>query len=558
MVTPYSSKPNNRGLFDILADLLGEEVSGPDFSGMQGMINSLSTDTIKGSLADSTFVDPSVQRANKNAKRSRRRARRQRRQANKAVAATPASFVEPSVQRAAKKAKKNIQRQIRANKEPDGPPRSNWKYKAPKAKVQAPQRRRAVRKQNDNMTDFLQDYLAQKMATVGGTFDYESALRESEQAIKEAYARDIKAVRGSNQAARRDTAANRKDVEALYAALSRSYADNAQEALGQGQELAGMMQDTTQETAGSIQDIAAQIASQQAELASGLGLPEVTADYMPQQAENVQKQLAALSAEGSEDANRQLGFAGNQQRWLMRGANNANLEGTNRSAELIRDLQDFVQGNRTQISEMQGLRGREIANNKSEIMSAVAEQQAAQDEALWKQMMDFSNLKLDIEDTQADNRLANRKHRFTIRDANREAKQWASEQGLKEAQFNWDRKTDKWDRKLDSRKLELEALKAASRGEEDAESWVPGYFQDYSQALQEMNPRARQVAQSMIGSKPFQHGAWTDKDAKREFKLNPTSAAALAEDMAKEAGITNPKQIALIKLAAMVYAKGGV
>ena len=553
--SPYAysaqiQKPNNSSLFDILSSMLG---NAPEYPGgitpaSLGIRTDRSTQSI---LNDSAARDAAQVKTQKDASKL---AKKKARSGNKKTG-LPKDYIDPRQQALLdqrKRSKQHLKNDLEAAKHYGG----NANIPKPGKVVRG--RQKAIRQQDENMTDYLQNYLAEKMATVGGTFDYETALRESEKAIKEAYQRDISAIRSSNKRARADSLANRKDVEALYNALSRSYEESAQTAIEQGQQLAEMMQEVASGAAANVQDIGSQIANEQATLAQGLGVEEATSAYMPQQALNTQQQVGDITEEGAEDANRQLGYAGNQQRWLMRGGQNAQLEGTNRQADLLRDLQDYLQGNQDKIGELRSMRGRELASNKSEIMNSVAEMQAQQDEALWKQMMDYSNLKLDIEDTQADNNLANRRLRFDIRRANRDARQWAAEQGLDEAKFDWNKKTDRWDRKLDARKLELDALKQASRGEPDQESWVPGYVQDSSQALAQMNPNARGIAQAILRSKPFQRGYWYDEPGEQKYKLNPTSAAVLAEQMAKQQGITNPKQLALIRLAAMVYAEGGV
>lgn len=419
-------------------------------------------------------------------------------------------------------------------------------------------RGRAIQRQEENLTDYLQDYLAEKMATIGGTFDYESALRESEKAIKDAYRRDIQAIRGSNKQARKDSAENRKDVEALYSALSRSYEESAQTAMEQGQQLAEMMQEVTQGSQANLQELASGISNEQASLAEGLGVEEATSAYMPQQALETQEQLAEMGQEGAEDSNRQLGYAGNQQRWMMRGGQNAELEGTNRQADLLRDLQDYVQGNQSEIANLRSMRGREIAGNKSDIMAQVAEMQAQQDEALWEQLMDYSGLKRDIENDQFDHTMRTKEFRQDIREGNRDARQWAAEQGLDQAQFAWDQKTDRWDRQAKIREMQLKAMLSGDSGGGSEDSNLPGYLEDFSAHLGQMNPNARQFAQNFVQSKPFRTGEWYDAESKREFKMNPTVAGRLAVETARQAGITNTRQLNLIKLAAMVYAEGGI
>lgn len=549
--TPYAystnttRKPDNRGLFDTLAALLGSITDGPRtvspslFEGLDRPVTG-----IQGGKAgfeqqrnsDRKSINPKKKRKNN----------------------VDVDYVDPNLQRLMRDHDKRQTNTRKMQGADGGAQRSVSPGNIPQ--VNRRRRGRAIQRQEDNLTDYLQDYLAEKMATIGGTFDYESALRESEKAIKQAYARDIKAIRGSNQQARKDAAENRKDVEALYSALSRSYEESAQTAMEQGQQLAEMMQQTVQGSQANLQELASGIANEQASLAEGLGVQDATSAYMPQQALDTQEQLAEMATEGAEDSNRQLGYAGNQQRWLMRGSQNANLEGTNRSADLIRDLQDYIQGNRGEIADLRSMRGRELAGNKSDIMSQVAEMQAQQDEALWGQLMDYSGLKRDIENDQFDQSMQTKEFRQGIREGNRDARQWAAEQGLDEAKFGWDQKTDRWDRQAKIREMQLKALLAGQSGGggDSEDSNMPGYLEDFASHLAQMNPKARDFAQRVVQTKPFRTGEWYDEESKREFKMNPTVAGSEAVKMAKQAGITNPRQLNLIKLAAMVYAEGGI
>lgn len=387
--------------------------------------------------------------------------------------------------------------------------------------------------ENDLM-GYLDDYLAEKMSAQGATFDYEKALRDSEQAIRRAYRNDINAIQGQNKRARKDTAANRKEVEQLYNVLAKNFQKEQGEALAQGEQLAGMMQEISQGAASNVQDLVSQLAAEQNELAQGLGieaaLPSMGEDQIPQATTDI----TGILGEGAEDANRMLGFAGNQMQWLQSGETGSRMEGANRSTELLRDMQDFIQGNRDKISGLRGQRGREIAGNKDDIMAAVAEMQANADEQLWDQLTKYAEMKLDVENTQFDNDLALKKYRSGIKQDNIENKQWAKEFGL-----------DK-------------ALAMQPGGGSEVDSGLPGFMEDAMIHIQQMNPKAQGVIGDVLSSDQFADGRITAKGDGSTININPTMAANIAEREARRQGITNPSQLNLIRLAAMAYASGGI
>lgn len=397
----------------------------------------------------------------------------------------------------------------------------------------------------DNLTDYLEDYLAKKMASNGAEFDYETALRESEKAIRQAYKTDINAIRGSSKAARKQTARDRAELEEMYNALARSYAKQGEESIAQGQQLADMMQSISSEAQQNIQGTANQIQNEQADLFQGLGIEDALSAVAPEQAQDLQNELTETIQTGADAANTQLGFAGNNQRFFERGGQTAKLEGTNRSADLLEDLQDYLQGNRTAIASLKSGRGREVAANKSDIMNSVSEAQAAADAALWDQLMDYSGLKLDIEDTQADNDLNAQKLLNQIRNGNRDARQWAAEFGL-----------DKWIAKHDAQIDRAKLRDSQSSGA--ADDMTPKWMQQYANSINHMGPQLQDLMATVVDSPKFLNNVYKDEQSGRESPINPSSAAHIAEQIARENGITDPHKIAKIRQAAMLYAQGGV
>lgn len=372
-------------------------------------------------------------------------------------------------------------------------------------------------KQGGQELSSLDQLFQQLVGSVGQgavSFDYETALRDSEKAIRDAYRADIGAIRGANRGARKDTAANRREVEAMYEALSRQYEKTSNQAGRQGERRANLMQGRSERSADHLTELAAKLGNEQADLAKGLGIEEAMAGLIPENTEVATRDAGRILKEGAQDANRQLGFADNQQRFLQRGGINAQLEGTNRSANMLSDLQNFLQDNLNNVANLRGQRARELAANKQGVMDSVSEMQMSADNEMWERLMSLAGLKLDMEDTQIDN------------------------------DFNM-------------AKLEQQAALAAQRGG-DKESFIPEYLQKYNEALGAMPKPLRGLMNSITKSDEFSQGRFAAPNG--EFiKLNPTAAANAAEEQAlAENPNLSAEEIAMIRLAAQVYAQGGV
>lgn len=266
---------------------------------------------------------------------------------------------------------------------------------------QANQQAQAQPEPTDQL-DALFATLMNSLGSGGQTFDYETALQDSEQAIRDAYRNDIHAIRGQNRHARKETAGQRQDLEQMYNALGRNYEKAGRNEARQGTRLANQMQRVSDRGANALQGDTNDILDDQAALAKGLGVEDALPDVLGDQRDQLQHQLKNIHTEGAEDANRQLAFSGNNRRFLNRGAQGARLEGTNRSADLLADLQDFVQGNRDKVASLRGARGHELAQNKSAVMGSVAEMQQQADQEMWDRLMDLAGVKMDIENSQSD------------------------------------------------------------------------------------------------------------------------------------------------------------
>lgn len=406
--------------------------------------------------------------------------------------------------------------------------------------------RNQVQRQVDNGLEQLFSQLVASVGSGSPTFDYESALQESQQAIRQAYRNDIDAVRGSNKAARRDTAKNRQELESLYAALARSYNKAGGRAMEQGQDLAAQMQEISGSASDSVNQSAQQIAQEQAAMAQGLGIEAAMPDIMQSQGNELQEDLTQIADSGAQSANTQLSFAGNQQRFMERGSQGARLEGTNRSADLLADLQDFIQGNRQQVSQLRSQRSRDISANETSVMNSIAEMQAAAEAQQWERLMGLADMKLDIENTQQDNDLASAEFRAKLRDQ------------------RFDHRSSLADRELDAQQtqaqLQQELMLAQMNNRNDPqeeESFMPSWLEKYSQFVgQELGPRQKRLMNSVTNSDQFTQGQMEAPNGSM-IDLTPNAAAQFAKKKAIEQGITDPALLAEIGLAAMLFAQGG-
>lgn len=343
------------------------------------------------------------------------------------------------------------------------------------------------------------------------SFDYETALRQSEDAIRDAYQADIGAIRGQNKGARRETARDRQEIERMYNKLARSYERSGKRSMRQGRNLSEEVQGLYNDASGNVEQTASDIASQQAALAQGLGIEEAFTDIIPEQSNNTMDMISQIQENGADGAARMLGYAGNNRRFMERGAQGARLEGVQESGELLGALQDFIQGNKNQISNLRAQRRGDLLANEQSVNSTIAEMQASADSEQWDRLMQLAGLKLDIENTQIDNDLA-------------------------------------------AQKL---AADLAGNSEEASADYLPKFMQQYAGFLQNevKNPKRQGIINDILDAEDFRRGTY--EAANGEFvDMNPQSAAAVAEEIAREQGITDPQFLAKIRMAAMIQAQG--
>lgn len=377
------------------------------------------------------------------------------------------------------------------------------------------------------MPDYL-DQLMQSMLTdsASQTFDYESAIKQSEGAIRGAYAAEIGAIRGNNRAAVKDTRKARREIERMYNGLAKSYGRDSQVATQRGNADAAKQMQLAADANKTITDSQQASTQQEAQMLKDLGL-EATADQIiAPDFKQTQKVTSENTQKGLEKAQTAREFAGADSRYFTRSAGGARFEGKGRSADLLSQLQDYIRGNRGQIAQLKGQRAKEVADNKLQAMQAAADAKAKADADLWSRIQDAANLKIKVEDTNNDNALAASK-------------------------FQYQQKSDAANRQLAQLKLQMGGKTSSNlpKGIQSALNIV-GDSGEQKQKL-------ASVLQGLWNTDPFKDGSVSKalgNGKTRTSKLTPFAAGALAEQAGRKAGLSE-KDIRVLKMAAMASAQ---
>lgn len=232
--------------------------------------------------------------------------------------------------------------------------------------------------------------------------DTEEMIADASGAINKAYGGAIGAIRGENKRARGEAAGNRKELEAMYRALARSNRRQSKQEARQGNRLANEMQNIGNQGAGMLGARASDMLNENAAIAKGLGSPDAASELnsvLGQTAQNAQNNAIG---EATRAATNQRGLSGVAERYFNRSAGSARLEGTNRSADLLSSLQEYIQGNRGRIADIVGQRAQALAAAKNDILASASAAGASQQEDLFNQMMAIAELKLAMEGQEQD------------------------------------------------------------------------------------------------------------------------------------------------------------
>jgi hypothetical protein len=251
--------------------------------------------------------------------------------------------------------------------------------------------------------DFVEAFLKSMAGNIGGgnasglnQADYEQALKDSAAKIKGAFGAEIGAVKASSAAARHQTKRSKKQIKAMYNALARQYNKGAGAEVAQGKDIANAINNVAGQAASGTQASSDQLLNEQAALAQGLGVQAALPTVAAQQSADVAKQVGNIRNYGSQEAVNQLANSGSQQRFLVRGGKNSLLEGTNRRADLVEQLQAFLQQNMGKIADIKGQRGQALAANDLAFTKSANDAAANTQDTAWTHEKDLANLLLTL------------------------------------------------------------------------------------------------------------------------------------------------------------------
>lgn len=246
-----------------------------------------------------------------------------------------------------------------------------------------------------NPLDQLLAMMQGMVGTTGPTYepDYEDLMDQIRRQVDPVYDARRAAIDRLSERASERVGTGRQDVEAMYNALAQDYGTQAQQA----EEMLGESQQEAQQIAGqlkkNIQGSYSRIAEEQAERLQALGQEHVMPDILAEQGADqaFQESQAAQTGAAAESFYNQLGAA--DQAYYQQGAPLARLEGTNRSADLLAQLEDYLAQAEAGQMELEGQRTSDITsafNQLAQQAQQFAQQQSAgQGQQQWGRMMDL-------------------------------------------------------------------------------------------------------------------------------------------------------------------------
>ncbi len=370
-----------------------------------------------------------------------------------------------------------------------------------------------VAKQKQDDLSALLGELTGSLTGIQQNYDYEGALQQGANAIKKAYGAEIGAVRHAGDRARRDTAKGNKEIRRMYNQLAKSFVRSGKSEAKQGTALANQITALATDAGNTVKGNSDKILAEQAQLAKNLGVEAALPDVQDNQRANTDAQMARITNTGARDSETQLKMSGNQRRYMNRGAQGARFEGTNRRADMIAALQDYLQQNQDKIAGLKGNQAKELAANRSETMKTAADVTAKNNEDMWNHLQDIANLKLKIEDTRADNKRADAQTQYNLH-------------------------------------------KPYSTSSSKSSSPFPKNMQNFADIMgMTSQPRRNTgIMNQILSSEDFAQGRFHAPNGE-VLKMTPTQAANEAEKAARKAGVKE-KDIPKIRLAAMAYVQG--
>lgn len=391
----------------------------------------------------------------------------------------------------------------------------------------------------------------------GPSYDYESAMQEAAQGIRQAYKADIQAIRGQIKGKRRDTKKARREVEQMYAGLAQAYGQDANKAAAAGDASVAEVGNIAKTASDDLGSNISKMLQEQAALAKGLGMEEALTDPSVADTDVEQQALSRIAQQGASAQTLASQTSDANEQWFRRGAQGAQMEGTDKSADLLSQFLDFKTNARSQIGQLKGQRARDVAESNASIEQQAAELQAQADAETWKRLMEYMGMRSDIEDTNFDNALGANKFQWNqVKDRENIALDRSKHnESIREndRRFQLDVGKARTDR-FQARTGRINALQGGQDGGEDSLENLPSVVAEPMKVIQSsgLPPQSQQKVLKILRGLQSS-GTWIvgeHRMNKQNIKLNPNLAAQLATQAGRKGGLTGA-EIRVLAMAAM-------
>lgn len=359
-------------------------------------------------------------------------------------------------------------------------------------------------------TQQFMDLATSLLTQPGASYDYESAQREAAGAIRQAYGAEIAAIRQNNRVARKSSRRARKEITNLYKGLAKMYGKQENRAVRRGEKAANAQMDIANEGNTILTDLNNQMIQDESQLLKDLGQEQAFSQLISPDFDRMGQQVADNTKMGTDAASRAIRMGENNARWFDRAQGGARLEGTNRRADMIGQLQAYLMNNRNQIAGLKGDRAQEIAASNMNIESQAAQAANDANQQTFDNVLKLLGVSADIEDTNIDNR-------------------------QNAAEF-------RWDKKMDRKNLRLKMLDAAETGNTDSlANYSPGVRDAMSIIAQQPDASDKKSTEALW--KLFASNAWRTGEvalpgnAGQTANLTPYEAAARARKVGVRMGL---------------------
>jgi hypothetical protein len=238
---------------------------------------------------------------------------------------------------------------------------------------------------NDPLMDLWEQLIGQLQSPVNMPtgVDTEDLMRQVQDALNPIYDQ-----RGSEAEAR--TGRARQDVEGMYSALSKDYERLAPQQAQQADEAQEQVEDLYGQLRSNIQGNYSRVAKEQGELFKELGIEAALPDVLESQNEINAEAVNAASQLQATNAQRYMDIGEIDETYYREGAPQAKLTGSNRSGDLLFELQNYL--NKNEAERTAGIQS-SYTDLLGQAQSQLGQQQqVAQSEAARRQEMLFSLL----------------------------------------------------------------------------------------------------------------------------------------------------------------------